>query len=113
MKRVSSAKKVRERNYITRRAPRFLIAAAPIGKIHTPWLSPNPPTQRSPQPANRLPGPPPPPPCLAPDHTTPAPRQGRVWLDGAKARRELGMPETPLADSVARSVAWFRDNQRV
>ncbi len=39
--------------------------------------------------------------------------QRRVWFDGAKARRELGMPETPLADSVARSVAWFRDNQRV
>ena len=35
--------------------------------------------------------------------------QRRVWFDGSKARRELGMPETPLAESVERSVRYFRD----
>jgi dihydroflavonol-4-reductase len=34
--------------------------------------------------------------------------QRRVWFDCEKARRELDMPVTPLADSVARSIDYFR-----
>lgn len=33
-----------------------------------------------------------------------------VWFDNGKARRELGMPVTPLRDTVERSVRWFRAN---
>ncbi len=33
-----------------------------------------------------------------------------VWFDNAKARRELGMPVTPLLDTMERSVRWFRAN---
>jgi len=32
----------------------------------------------------------------------------RAFFDNAKARRELGLPETPLAASITRAVAWFR-----
>lgn len=32
----------------------------------------------------------------------------RAFFDNAKARRELGLPETPLQASVERSVAWFQ-----
>ena len=31
-----------------------------------------------------------------------------VWYDASKARRELGMPLTPLDETVARAVRWFR-----
>ena len=31
-----------------------------------------------------------------------------AWYDASKARRELGMPRTPLAQTIARAVAWFR-----
>jgi dihydroflavonol-4-reductase len=34
--------------------------------------------------------------------------QRRVWFSGEKARRELGMPCTPLAESVRRAVDYFR-----
>lgn len=33
-----------------------------------------------------------------------------VWYDCTKARTELGMPVTPLRDSLERSVRWFRAN---
>jgi dihydroflavonol-4-reductase len=32
----------------------------------------------------------------------------KVWFDCAKARRELGMPLTPLRETIARSIEWFR-----
>lgn len=31
-----------------------------------------------------------------------------AWYDSSKARRELGMPCTPLAETIGRAVAWFR-----
>lgn len=31
-----------------------------------------------------------------------------AWYDSGKARRELGMPCTPLAETIARAVGWFR-----
>jgi dihydroflavonol-4-reductase len=34
--------------------------------------------------------------------------QSRLWFDCSKARRELGMPETPLAESVKRAIDYFR-----
>lgn len=33
-----------------------------------------------------------------------------VWYDTAKARRELGMPLTPLDITIERAVRWFRDH---
>ena len=33
-------------------------------------------------------------------------------LDGTKARRELGLPQTSVEDAVARAVAWFRDHSK-
>lgn len=39
--------------------------------------------------------------------------QRRVWFDATKARRELGLPETPLATSIERAVRYFRDNAMV
>ncbi|MEZ4401980.1 MAG: SDR family oxidoreductase [Kofleriaceae bacterium] len=35
-----------------------------------------------------------------------------VWYDCARAHRELGMPRTPLDDTIARAVAWFRAHPR-
>lgn len=35
--------------------------------------------------------------------------QRLAWFDPSKARRELDLPCTPLRDSIARSVAWFRE----
>jgi dihydroflavonol-4-reductase len=32
------------------------------------------------------------------------------YYDVGKARRELGLPSTPLADTLTRAVGWFRDN---
>jgi dihydroflavonol-4-reductase len=37
----------------------------------------------------------------------------RVFYDGGKARRELGMPSTPLRASVERAVKFFRDEGMV
>ncbi|MBI4953880.1 MAG: NAD-dependent epimerase/dehydratase family protein [Myxococcales bacterium] len=37
----------------------------------------------------------------------------RCFFDGQKARRELGMPVTPLAESVARSVRYYREHGMV
>lgn len=34
-----------------------------------------------------------------------------VWYDCSKARRELGMPLTPLDATIAKAVRWFRDNK--
>lgn len=31
-----------------------------------------------------------------------------VWYDASKARRELGMPTTPLDETIAKAVGWFR-----
>jgi dihydroflavonol-4-reductase len=39
--------------------------------------------------------------------------QRNVWFDASKARRELGLPQTPLEDSIRRSIAWFRANGMV
>ena len=33
-----------------------------------------------------------------------------VWYDASKARRELGMPLTPLDTSIEKAVRWFRDH---
>lgn len=33
-----------------------------------------------------------------------------VWYDAAKARRELGMPRTPLDETIGKAVGWFRDH---
>jgi dihydroflavonol-4-reductase len=35
--------------------------------------------------------------------------QRRLWFDTQKAKRELGLPETPLRASIERAVRWFRD----
>jgi len=34
----------------------------------------------------------------------------RMWVDGAKAVRELGLPQTPPEEALARAVVWFRQN---
>lgn len=39
--------------------------------------------------------------------------QQNVFFDNTKARTELGLPQTPLADSIARSITWFRENGMV
>jgi len=39
--------------------------------------------------------------------------QKNVFFDNTKARTELGLPQTPLADSIERSIKWFRDNGMV
>jgi nucleoside-diphosphate-sugar epimerase len=36
-----------------------------------------------------------------------------LWFDCRKAHDELGMPSTPLRQTIARSVRWFRDNKYV
>ena len=33
----------------------------------------------------------------------------RMFFDAAKARRELGLPQTPVEEPLARAVKWFRD----
>jgi dihydroflavonol-4-reductase len=33
----------------------------------------------------------------------------RMFFDAGKAVRELGLPQTPVEDALARAVAWFRD----
>jgi len=34
----------------------------------------------------------------------------KAWFDCTKAHTELGMPRTPLRDTIERSIRWFRDN---
>jgi dihydroflavonol-4-reductase len=34
--------------------------------------------------------------------------QRHAWFDPSKARRELGLPTTPLRTSIERAIAWFR-----
>jgi dihydroflavonol-4-reductase len=34
----------------------------------------------------------------------------RMYFDSGKAVRELGLPQTPVEDALARAIAWFRDN---
>jgi dihydroflavonol-4-reductase len=34
----------------------------------------------------------------------------RVFLDGSKAVRELGMPQSPIEPALARAVRWFIDH---
>jgi dihydroflavonol-4-reductase len=34
--------------------------------------------------------------------------QRHAWFDASKARRELGLPTTPLRTTIERAVAWFR-----
>jgi dihydroflavonol-4-reductase len=34
----------------------------------------------------------------------------RMYFDGGKAVRELGMPQSPVREALARAVAWFREN---
>ncbi len=33
-----------------------------------------------------------------------------AWYDASKARRELGMPSTPLEQTIEKAVRWFRDH---
>ena len=33
-----------------------------------------------------------------------------VWFDCSKARNELGMPQTPLEESIDKAIRWFSDN---
>jgi dihydroflavonol-4-reductase len=33
-----------------------------------------------------------------------------MWFDAAKAVRELGLPQSPVRDALARAVAWFREH---
>jgi dihydroflavonol-4-reductase len=37
----------------------------------------------------------------------------RMFFDAAKAVRELGLPQTPVEEPLARAVAWFRENRYV
>lgn len=39
--------------------------------------------------------------------------QQLAYFDASKARRELDLPCTPLRDSIARSIAWFREQGRI
>ena len=39
--------------------------------------------------------------------------QRRVWFDPTKARHELGLPATPLPETVERAVQYFRDQGMV
>jgi len=34
----------------------------------------------------------------------------KMFFDAAKAVRELGLPQTPVEDALARAVAWYREN---
>lgn len=34
----------------------------------------------------------------------------RAWFDSSKARRELGMPTTPLRETIDKAIRWFRAN---
>lgn len=34
----------------------------------------------------------------------------RLWFDCTKAHKQLGMPRTPLRETVEKSIRWFRDN---
>jgi len=34
----------------------------------------------------------------------------KMFFDCSKAVTQLGMPQTPLKDSIARSVTWFREH---
>jgi dihydroflavonol-4-reductase len=34
----------------------------------------------------------------------------RMFFDGSKAVRELGMPQTPIEEALARATAWFREH---
>ena len=37
----------------------------------------------------------------------------RMWVDCAKAVRELGLPQTPPEEALARAVAWYKENKYV
>jgi len=37
----------------------------------------------------------------------------RMFFEASKAVRELGLPQTPVEESLARAVAWFRANSYV
>jgi dihydroflavonol-4-reductase len=34
----------------------------------------------------------------------------KLWFDCSKAKEELGMPTTPLRDTLSRAIGWFRKN---
>jgi dihydroflavonol-4-reductase len=34
----------------------------------------------------------------------------RMFFDASRAVRELGLPQTPVEDALARAVEWFRAN---
>jgi dihydroflavonol-4-reductase len=34
----------------------------------------------------------------------------RMFFDAGKAIRELGLPQSPIEDALARAVTWFREN---
>jgi dihydroflavonol-4-reductase len=37
----------------------------------------------------------------------------RMFFDSGKAVRELGLPQSPVEEALARAVAWFRANGHV
>ena len=39
--------------------------------------------------------------------------RGGYLLDGSKAVRELGMPQTPPAEAIRRAVQWFRQQRHL
>ena len=73
----------------TRRLPRWLALGAGWGMEHSARLRGKPPqtTYRATRYATRY-----------------------LYYDVSKARRELGLPSTPLEQTVERAVRWFRDN---
>lgn len=48
------------------------------------------------------------PPRIAPEAVRMARR--RMFFDASKARRELGLPQSPVEQALARAVAWFRQH---
>jgi dihydroflavonol-4-reductase len=37
----------------------------------------------------------------------------KMWVDGSKAVRELGLPQTPPEEALARAVAWYKEHRYV
>jgi dihydroflavonol-4-reductase len=50
--------------------------------------------------------------CRAPDVPVESVRMSRhrMWFDSAKAVRELGLPQNPIDDALARAVHWFNEH---
>jgi dihydroflavonol-4-reductase len=39
--------------------------------------------------------------------------QQKIYFDNTKARSELGLPQTPLEESIRRAIEWYTENRRV